>query len=727
MSAKPISHDEFDVGGLDIKDLISKDGCFGKSGPEIDTKTLPSGGCFPGGAEMDITGIVGGAMNSMVGSALGSLLAVTDSTPAAQAVLSTLVSKYKDQLTAIVGDPSESFQKLTSLFIGITSSASVPLGQALPTGGIVVLVGGAPCTRIGDLADMKELLDAGPFIQANPTVILNGMFAVGKGHEAIGLTKATVGEVKLVAATVLMGAATVTDTSFLEKAKVKAGTAAPSGAPPKPPSPEQSKDASDMAYNGKVGDKTPDGKWEITKVSPPDDSGFRAITLEPADGSPEEGKIVAFAGTNQPFSWDGLADWSTNIQQRNGGDVPKQHELADKYLKTEMADGGSPPHTVGHSLGGGLAMYAGSINNTGVTTFNSARLSDNTLADMQSRNPNYDYNKITNYRNIDDVASNTLGGGTLPGTSIIYDSDNDPLSPYNIYGNHGIGGMELGSPKVPANSEPSTLERGAGIFEAYLGDLIKDAKAKIIEEAKNFAKTQVKQALAMFLLPTTKAKPFMPPRPAPAQAKASVAVLAGGSSKVGGSAGGGGANAGTAPASKGGSGGSSGGGGGKSGGGADAAGGQCTAPEPAPAQHPSEGPMCKPGDAPLAPPPAEPEILTCPTEKPNANNLPPGWQPYEGAPSLFHCGFDGIKESRSPSPGSPQNECFYDGNGTLVDENHPYAGCGGSPNSNDSMKEKWDHTFHDPGGIVHAGPRGAATSVGKYATDSWDAITGIFD
>ena len=112
--------------------------------------------------------------------------------------------------------------------------------------------------------------------------------------------------------------------------------------------------------------------------------------------------------------------------------------------------------------------------------------------------------------------------------------------------------------------------------------------------------------------------------------------------------------------------------------------------------------------------------------------------------TAFHCGYDGIKEMRAPSPGSPQNECFFDDFGHLVDENHPYAGCGGSPNQFDASDE-WNHTVNDSGGILNAGPQGLATSARKAAddasqwageqydaskdwtSDKWQGIKDIFD
>ena len=71
-------------------------------------------------------------------------------------------------------------------------------------------------------------------------------------------------------------------------------------------------------------------------------------------------------------------------------------------------------------------------------------------------------------------------------------------------------------------------------------------------------------------------------------------------------------------------------------------------------------------------------MMSCPSRL--QGPTPPGWQSYHGNSSVFHCGYRGILEDRTPTRDDPQNECFYDHDGTLVDENHPYSGCMGTPN-----------------------------------------------
>lgn len=112
----------------------------------------------------------------------------------------------------------------------------------------------------------------------------------------------------------------------------------------------------------------------------------------------------------------------------------------------------------------------------------------------------------------------------------------------------------------------------------------------------------------------------------------------------------------------------------------------------------------------------------CPLRPPSETAVDPRctsdrWGPHHGDSSVFHCGFDGFLEDREPTPENPTAECFYDKTGRLVDENHRYAGCVGSPNSYSGKNSRWDHTFHDPGGInSDAGWEGWWTS-GEYDGD----------
>ena len=103
-------------------------------------------------------------------------------------------------------------------------------------------------------------------------------------------------------------------------------------------------------------------------------------------------------------------------------------------------------------------------------------------------------------------------------------------------------------------------------------------------------------------------------------------------------------------------------------------------------------------------------MLACPPRLTESDPTPPGWRPYYGDPTVFHCGFRGILEDRAPTPADPQNECFYDHSGALVDETHPYAGCRGTPNLYASERDPIRHALIDPGGIARAGAPAFVTS-----------------
>jgi hypothetical protein len=103
-------------------------------------------------------------------------------------------------------------------------------------------------------------------------------------------------------------------------------------------------------------------------------------------------------------------------------------------------------------------------------------------------------------------------------------------------------------------------------------------------------------------------------------------------------------------------------------------------------------------------------MAPCPDLLRDNQPTPRGWQSYHGNASWFHCGFRGILEDRTPTPDDPQNECFYDHSGALVDENHRYAGCRGTPNQYDSATDTWDHVFNDTGGIAAQGAPAFVTS-----------------
>jgi hypothetical protein len=119
-------------------------------------------------------------------------------------------------------------------------------------------------------------------------------------------------------------------------------------------------------------------------------------------------------------------------------------------------------------------------------------------------------------------------------------------------------------------------------------------------------------------------------------------------------------------------------------------------------------------------------MAACPARLSPKDPIPTGWKAYFGPSWVFHCGYRGILEKRTPSPGNPMNECFYDETGRLVDDKHPHAECGGSPDEYDasgSWKDKFLHFLIDKGGIVQAGAPAFWESMKFGFWKKWDAAT----
>jgi hypothetical protein len=87
---------------------------------------------------------------------------------------------------------------------------------------------------------------------------------------------------------------------------------------------------------------------------------------------------------------------------------------------------------------------------------------------------------------------------------------------------------------------------------------------------------------------------------------------------------------------------------------------------------------------------------SCPSSSNEINH--DQFNPYAGDPSFFHCGFQGFV-GEAPINGGLQQECFYDQSGMFVGNDHPYAGCGGSPNEHDADTDTFNHTVSDRGGV----------------------------
>lgn len=155
----------------------------------------------------------------------------------------------------------------------------------------------------------------------------------------------------------------------------------------------ETKSASSLAYRAQAGEvyQFPDGKqWRVVDVREDNDSGFRAIALQPTDPN-DTRTVVAFAGTN-PTS---LADWKNNFGQGTGG-VPEQYQQAAQMARDYAAQYGDNLIFTGHSLGGGLASYASIETGRPATAINSAPLSTGTFPERLRNDPAVN-SRITQY------------------------------------------------------------------------------------------------------------------------------------------------------------------------------------------------------------------------------------------------------------------------------------------------------------------------------------------
>lgn len=93
--------------------------------------------------------------------------------------------------------------------------------------------------------------------------------------------------------------------------------------------------------------------WQVLQVKPDTKTGFRAILASGKDTTGKKVRVLAFAGSSDPMV--SFTDWGLKGNAGNfikGAGRTAQYKQALAFAQAHSAD-----YYVGHSLGGGLALY----------------------------------------------------------------------------------------------------------------------------------------------------------------------------------------------------------------------------------------------------------------------------------------------------------------------------------------------------------------------------------
>lgn len=150
-------------------------------------------------------------------------------------------------------------------------------------------------------------------------------------------------------------------------------------------------------------------------------TGFQAMAVVPVvDGQPDYSTVtISYAGTNPEDLGDILADMQSVIGGRSG---PGTQVLAAQAFAAQVRDqlkkdghAGASPETVGHSLGGYLALWVAAENGWSATTFNGPDPWDALSPAAQEwvkKQRALGRNPLTNYLNEYDLVGNIFGNRT---------------------------------------------------------------------------------------------------------------------------------------------------------------------------------------------------------------------------------------------------------------------------------------------------------------------------
>ena len=195
-------------------------------------------------------------------------------------------------------------------------------------------------------------------------------------------------------------------------------------------------------------------------------NGFQAMAVVPVvDGVPDMSQIVvSFAGTNPDHRADILADVETIV----GGEQGPMSQVLDAQFfadRVSAAHPGSSVSTVGHSLGGFLALLVAAEHNWDATTFNgpdpweflSPTAKERLGADQQA-------GRLRNYVNEWDLIGNLYGNRTGAAVFVSDERGRSTLGYHNI----GKGGAFTFNPDGSIKAAGVTGNR----FEHILANVV---------------------------------------------------------------------------------------------------------------------------------------------------------------------------------------------------------------------------------------------------------------
>lgn len=154
-----------------------------------------------------LSGLVGQGMGALMGGLFGEVTDEDDlGTQLAARFGPQMLSSYGPM--AVKSMLSSGSSSVCAMLEPVSSNATIPFALADIAGGTggVVGINNKAVLRLGDTLVMPTLQDAGPMVEGNPTILVNGISAAGAIHTAIGLTKGAVGIPENHATNVFMGA-----------------------------------------------------------------------------------------------------------------------------------------------------------------------------------------------------------------------------------------------------------------------------------------------------------------------------------------------------------------------------------------------------------------------------------------------------------------------------------------------------------------------------------------